>query len=388
MFEKEALALHKKLKGKISIQPKKPIRSLKDLSLLYTPGVSAVSLDIAKNKTIYEYTMKGNCIGIVTDGSKVLGLGNIGPEAALPVMEGKAAIFKRFADIDAFPICLKTQKTEEIISIIRNISTSFGGINLEDIAAPRCFEVERTLQDLDIPVIHDDQHGTAIVILAGLINASRVTKKPFHDLKVVINGAGAAGNAIAHLLVCSDTSVNNCQAVRDVIVCDSRGILHNGRMDIDPYKKELVSLTNKENCKGTLADALVGADVFIGVSVANVLTREMIKRMNKNPIIFALANPTPEIMPDKAKSAGAVIIATGRSDFPNQINNALAYPGVFRGILDSGAKHITTSMKLNAAYALARIVKKPTKNTILPNIFEKKIVNSIADAIKKSYKEE
>jgi len=384
MSKIEVLDLHRRLKGKLEIRSKVSLKNKKQLSLFYTPGVAEVSREIFKNKNVYDYTIKNNSIAIVTDGSAVLGLGNIGPEAALPVMEGKAILFKEFANIDAFPICLKTQNTNEIINIVKNISPVFGGINLEDISAPRCFEIEDKLQNIGIPVMHDDQHGTAVVVLAGLLNACKVTKKKIEDLKVVVNGAGAAGTAISKLLICTDYHVKICRSVSDLIVCDSKGVIHEGRGDLGKHKRKLASVTNKHRIKGKLKDALIDADVFIGVSVGNILKESMIKSMNKKPIIFAMANPTPEIMPNKAKKAGAEIIATGRSDFPNQINNVLTFPGIFRGALDGRAKKINDKMKLAAAYALADCVKKPNKNKIIPTVFEKTIVKKIAKAVIKN----
>jgi len=384
MYKKEALNLHKRLRGKIEVKSKISVNSKKELSLIYTPGVAEVCKEIYIKKNIYDYTIKSNSVGIITDGSAVLGLGNIGPEAALPVMEGKAVLFKEFANIDAFPICLKTQDTNEIIQIVKNISTVFGGINLEDISAPRCFEIENKLQDIGIPVMHDDQHGTSIVVLAALINACKAAKKDFEDIKVVVNGAGAAGNAVSRLLVCADYYDKTCRSVKELMVCDSKGIIYKGRKNLEEHKIKLSNLTNKKRIKGTLKEAIVGADVFIGVSVANVLNESMIRSMNKDPIIFAMANPIPEIMPNKAKRAGAKIVATGRSDFPNQVNNSLAFPGVFRGALDGKAKKITAKMKINAAYALAKTIEKPDVNRILPLVFDKNIVKNIAKAVIKN----
>jgi len=381
MLEKEALSLHKKHKGKLSIASKIKLNK-KNLALAYTPGVATVSKEIFKNKkSVYDYTMKNNSVAVVTDGSAVLGLGNIGPEAALPVMEGKAILFKEFAGIDAFPICLQTQKTEEIISIVKNIAPVFGGINLEDINAPRCFEIEEKLQNIGIPVFHDDQHGTAIVVLAALLNSAKVIKKNFSSLKVVVNGAGPAGVAISRLLICNDFNSKICKSVKDIIVLDSHGIIHKGRKNLATFKKNLARITNKENIKGDLADAIKDADVFIGVSRPGLLKPAMIKSMNKNPIVFALANPIPEIMPSDAKKAGAKIIATGRSDFPNQVNNVLVFPGIFRGALNARIKKITEKMKIKAAYALASTVKNPTPSKILPSIFDKSIVSVIAKAV-------
>ncbi len=342
--------------------------------MAYTPGVAEPVKEIVKDReALYKYTIKGNSVAVITDGSAVLGLGNVGPEAALPVMEGKAAIFKEFAGIDAFPICLATQNTKEIIRTIKILSPTFGAINLEDISAPRCFEIEEALQDIGIPVFHDDQHGTAIVVLAALQNALKVAKKDISKIKVVINGAGAAGTAIAKLL----------RSPKEVIICDSKGIINKKRTDLNKYKKELAKLTNPKNIKGSLRDALMGADVFIGVSKPKILTGEMIKTMNIKPIIFAMANPVPEIMPDEAKQAGAFIVATGRSDFPNQVNNALIFPGIFRGALDARIPHITPAMKMSAAKALAGLVKSPTRQKILPPLQDPKIVPTIAKAIKK-----
>ncbi|MBU2101136.1 NADP-dependent malic enzyme [Patescibacteria group bacterium] len=389
-LKEKALNLHKQLKGKLEINSKIKLDTKESLSLAYTPGVAEPSKVIAEKKeAVYDYTIKGNTIAIVSDGSAVLGLGNIGPEAALPVMEGKAAIFKEFADIDAFPICLDTQDTDEIVRTVELISPVFGGINLEDISAPRCFEIEERLQNIGIPVFHDDQHGTAIVLLAGLINASKLAGKKMEDLKVVISGAGAAGTAITRLLKCVNHKNEDgvCVPVRDILVCDSKGIIHSGRADINKYKKEIAQMTNFEEKSGGLGGALVGADVFIGVSAPGILTGEMIKTMNEKPIVFAMANPTPEIMPDEAKEAGVFIMATGRSDFPNQVNNALAFPGIFRGALDIRAKKITPSMKLAAAYALAEFIKSPTPDEILPPVTDRGIVKAIAEAVRDTWKD-
>tara|TARA_Y100000310_G_scaffold345864_1_gene471817 strand:+ start:10854 stop:12023 length:1170 start_codon:yes stop_codon:yes gene_type:complete len=388
LTESPALELHKKLKGKLSVNSKIPVKTTTDLSLVYTPGVGEICKEIADfPEKVFDYTMKGNTVAIITDGSAVLGLGNIGPEASLPVMEGKALLLKEFAGIDSFPIALKTQDPDEIVSIVKNISPVFGGINLEDISAPRCFEIEARLQDLGIPVMHDDQHGTAIVVLAALINASKVVGKDLSQLKVVINGAGAAGNAIASFLTCFGGNDNHvCKSVKDVVLCDSKGIIHKGRTDLADYKKELVKISNRQNSSGSLADAMKEADVFIGVSKADLVSEEMVKSMGENSIVIAMANPVPEIMPDKAKNAGAKIVATGRSDFPNQVNNALAFPGIFRGLLDSKSARITNDMKISAAYALANTIENPTVDQILPSIFDKKVVENIASAIKKEAK--
>ena len=376
----DALNLHKKLNGKIEISSKMNIKTKKDLSLVYTPGVAEVCR-IITDDNIRDYTMKGNSIAVVSDGSAVLGLGNIGAKKALPVMEGKAMLFKEFAGIDAVPICLDTQDTNEIIKTVKIIAPVFGGINLEDISAPRCFEIENRLQDIGIPVMHDDQHGTAIVVLAGLINAAKVVGKEFSDLKIVVNGAGAAGTAITRLLMCADYDKKICTSVSNVIICDSKGIINSNR-DLNEYKKEIAKITNKENMEGILEDAIKGSDVFIGVSAGNTLTKEMIGKMSDRPIVFAMANPVPEIMPDKAKEAGAVVVATGRSDFSNQVNNVLAFPGVFRGALDARSERITDIMKLSAAYALADTVENPNKDKILPDVFDKNVVKNVSKAVR------
>lgn len=376
-LDNQSLKLHKKLRGKLETRSKIKISNKKILSLVYTPGVGAVSRAIAKDSNLAKkYTIKSNTIAVISDGSAVLGLGNIGPLAALPVMEGKAALFKEFANLDAFPICLNTQNTDEIISSIKNIAPVFGGINLEDISAPRCFEIEKKLMaELDIPVLHDDQRGTATVVLAALINALKIKKLAFEKAKIVINGAGAAGTAIAKFI--------HNYGVKNIIVCDSQGIINTQRNDLTPEKKLMADwlLVENNNLK-TLNEALVGADVFIGVSKSSLLNGEMIKTMNKQPIIFALANPIPEVMPDAAKKAGAYIVATGRSDFPNQINNVLAFPGIFRGALDNQVRTITDKMLVKAAENLSACVKKPTIEKILPKPFDKKIVVAVSKAIK------
>jgi len=372
----KSIALHKKYCGKLKTASKIPLQSIKDLSLLYTPGVGAVSSLIAQNKKLVrDLTFKRNSVAVISDGSAVLGLGNIGPEAALPVMEGKALIFKEFADIDAVPIVLKTQDTEEIIKIVKAISPTFGGINLEDISAPRCFEIEERLKkELDIPVMHDDQHGTAIVVLAALINAAKVVKKKLINLKIVISGAGPAGAAAAKLLIRA--------GIKNLILVDSKGIVSTKRRDILPYKKELAKITNPEKAVGEFGKAIENADVFIGLSRPNVFFASDIKKMANLPIVFAMANPVPEIMPQTAKKAGATIVATGRSDFPNQINNALAFPGVFRGALDNRVRQITDKMKIKAAYMLAGLMKNPSAGKIIPSIFDKRVVKTVAKTIK------
>lgn len=370
------LKYHSKKKGKIGISVLAPIKNKKDLSLAYTPGVAEVSKIIAaKKEKVLDYTIKSHTVAIVTDGSAVLGLGNIGPEAALPVMEGKAALFKTFADIDAFPICLDSQDVTEIVNTVKLLTPVFGGVNLEDISAPRCFEVEEKLQSIGIPVMHDDQHGTAVVVLAGLINAAKVVDKNIKKIRVVVNGAGAAGNAIASLL---------SEIVADVIVVDSKGIIDRKRKDLDPYKKKLSKITNKENRSGGINEALTQSDVFVGVSKGGLLASEHIKLMNRKAIVFALANPVPEIMPKDAYKGGAMVVATGRSDLPNQINNSLAFPGIFKGALAVRAKAITKKMKIAAAHGLAGLVKKPTAKKIIPGPFDKGVVNAVSDAVTKN----
>ena len=370
---KESLALHEKHRGKLEIHAKVPLKNTHDLSLAYTPGVAEVCREIAKDKNLaYKYTLKANTIAIVTDGSAVLGLGNIGGYAAIPVMEGKAILFKEFAGIDAFPICFENYDTD-FTDQVKNIAPVFGGINLEDIAAPKCFEVEDALQDIGIPVMHDDQHGTAVVVLAALLNACKVTGKKYEDLKIVICGAGAAGYAITRLLKCIGYDPNVCATVHEIIVCDTKGTIFRGREGLykNKYKFIIAEETNRKALSGTLADALKGADVFIGVSGPEIVTEEMILSMNKDPIVFALANPVPEIWPDAAKNGGAAVVGTGRSDFPNQINNVLAFPGIFRGALDARATRITDEMKIAAAHAIAGYIKKPKNDQILPNILDK-----------------
>jgi len=374
-YKKESLKLHEKMRGKLEISSKVKLNSKDDLSLAYTPGVAEVSRVIGKDKKLAKkYTIKKNCIAIVSDGSAILGLGNLGPEAALPVMEGKAILFKEFSNVDAFPICLDTQDTEEIIKTIKYLAPVFGGINLEDISAPRCFEIEQRLKkELDIPVFHDDQHGTAVVVLAGLINALKLRKSKKTEVKIIINGSGAAGVAITKLLL--------KYGFKNIIVCDSKGIISSARVKLTPVKKELLKITNKSNVSGNLADAAIKSDIFIGVSAPGVLTEKMVKSMNPQPIIFTMANPDPEIMPDKAKRAGAFIVATGRSDFPNQVNNVLAFPGIFRGALDKNARDINDKMMIRAAEALAGYTKKIAVNNILPSPLDKHVAKIIASTI-------
>lgn len=385
-YGQASVDLHKKYVGKIAISSKVKVTNIDELSTVYSPGVAEPCKRIVRNpKDVYTMTMKANSVAIVTDGSAVLGLGNIGPEAALPVMEGKAILFKQYANIDAFPICLKTQDTEEIIKTVINISPTFGGINLEDIAAPRCFKVEEVLQEIGIPVFHDDQHGTAIVAIAALINSLKVVNKKFHQLKIVINGAGAAGRAILELLR-SLGDFDKKYVIREIIVCDSKGIIHCNREDVNlnKYKNAIALTTNKQNITGGLEKALVDADFFIGVSQGNLVSKEMVQTMASDAIVFALANPTPEIFPEEAKSGGALIVATGRSDFPNQVNNVLAFPGIFRGALDARAAQITTKMKLAAIFALVNSVENPTKDYIIPSPLDIKVSQSVAKAVQEN----
>lgn len=384
-YFKESLKLHKKNQGKIEVTSKIDVQTTDDLSLVYSPGVAEPCIKISQNpEDVWDYTLKSSTVAIVSDGSAVLGLGNIGARAAIPVMEGKAMLFKKFANLNGFPICLDTQDTEEIIRTVRLIAPVFGGINLEDINAPKCFEIENRLQDLGIPVFHDDQHGTAIVVVAGLINACKVVNKKLEDLVVVVNGAGAAGVAIAKMLKGIGFAPEECTPVKELIMCDSTGIIHRDRKDLNKSKLELLTFSNPDNRSGTVKDAIVGADVFIGVSVANLLTARDIKKMNKDAIIFALANPVPEIMPEEAYKGGAAVVGTGRSDLPNQVNNVLGFPGVFRGALDAKAKVISPSMKLAAAYAIARCVKKPSRECVIPPCLSLEVAKEVAKAVKKA----
>lgn len=380
-FGERSVSLHSKLHGKLEVRSKVPLQNRLDLSLAYTPGVAEVCLEISRNpERTFELTIKHNTVAVVSDGSAILGLGNLGAKAAIPVMEGKAVLFKEFANVDAFPICLDTQETDEIVRAVRLLAPVFGGINLEDIAAPRCFEVEERLQDLGIPVFHDDQHGTAIVVLAALLNALRVTRKNLAECTVVFSGSGASAIACAKLIR-SFGELGVLPMVGDVLLCDSKGIVHRGRTDLNPYKQELAQWTNRSNRSGSLADALRGADVFIGLSQAGLVTAAMVRSMNRDPIIFAMANPIPEIMPDEARAAGAVVVGTGRSDFPNQINNVLAFPGVFRGALDAHATVINEPMKVAAAQALAATVLEPTPERILPDPLDKSVAYRVAEAV-------
>ncbi|MCM1388108.1 MAG: NADP-dependent malic enzyme [Bacillus sp. (in: Bacteria)] len=374
----KALQLHEEWTGKLETVSKTPVKTREDLALAYTPGVAEPCKVIADNReAAYTYTWKANTIAVVSDGSAVLGLGNIGPHAAMPVMEGKAVLFKEFGGVNAVPICLDTQDTEEIIKAVTYLAPGFGGINLEDISAPRCFEIEERLKaTLDIPVFHDDQHGTAIVVLAGTINALKVVGKQKEDCKVVVNGAGSAGIAITKLLL--------NYGFKDIILCDSKGIVCKSRNDLNKVKQQITEITNLKNESGTLADALKDADIFIGVSAPNVVTPQMVSSMKKDAIIFAMANPVPEIMPDVAKAAGARVVGTGRSDFPNQINNVVAFPGIFKGALEGRAKQITEEMKLAAALALAALVPddKLNEDNVMPEAFDPKVAQTVAEAVK------
>ena len=378
--DEKALKLHADLVGKISTEAKCKIKTREDLSIAYTPGVAKPCVEIANNpEDVYKYTMKANTVAVVSDGSAVLGLGNIGPYAAMPVMEGKAVLFKEFGDVNAVPICLDTQDTQEIIDTVVRIAPGFGGINLEDISAPRCFEIESKLKELlDIPVFHDDQHGTAIVVLAGIINALKVVGKKKEDCKVVVNGDGSAGIAISKLLL--------KYGFKDLTICGLYGILSNDVKDLNWAQKEMAQVTNLEGKNGVLADAMFGADIFIGVSAPNIVTKEMVSSMNKDAIIFAMANPTPEIMPDLAKEAGARVVGTGRSDFPNQVNNVVAFPGIFKGALEGRAKQITEEMKLAAANAIASLVPDDqlSENFILPEAFNPEVSEVVSKAVKEN----
>lgn len=372
----KSLKFHETHRGKLSVQSKVPLKTRDDLSLAYTPGVAAPCEEIAKNpEALYKYTIKGNTVAVVTDGSAVLGLGNIGAEASLPVMEGKCALFQEFAGIDAFPLCIKTQNIDEFIETVKRVVAPFGGINLEDIGAPHCFEIEKRLKDeLDIPVFHDDQHGTSTVVLAGMINALKVTGRSFADAKIVISGAGAAGVSIAKLLL--------LYGAQNVIVCDRHGAISRNREDLPPHKQEVADTTNPSNEEGSLTDVLKGADAFIGVSGPRLIDKVAVQSMAKDPIVFALANPMPEIMPDEAREGGAAVVGTGRSDFPNQINNVLAFPGIFRGLLDAHLKDIHLGTFVCAARALAAHVKDPTPEKVIPDIFDDGIVETVANAVK------
>ena len=377
-IDEKAVFLHKQWNGKIKTCAKAPVKSREDLAIAYTPGVAAPCRIIAEDKeAVYTYTLKANTVAVVSDGSAVLGLGNLGPEAAMPVMEGKCVLFKEFGDINAFPICLSTQDPDEIVAAVKAIAPTFGGINLEDISAPRCFEIEERLKkELNIPVFHDDQHGTAIVVLAGIINGLKVVGKDKEDCQVVVNGAGSAGIAITKLLL--------RYGFKHVTMCDREGIIGKDYPNLNWMQKEMTEVTNLENKKGSLADALVGADIFVGVSAPNIVSAEMVASMNRDAIIFAMANPTPEIMPDVAKAAGAKVVGTGRSDFPNQVNNVVAFPGIFKGALEGRATQITEDMKLAAANALANLVDPDQLNEdfILPEAFDPRVAQVVSQAVK------
>ncbi|MDU4278694.1 MAG: NADP-dependent malic enzyme [Finegoldia magna] len=380
-IKQKALELHEKNQGKLEVVSKVKVNDAMDLALAYTPGVAEPCKKIHEdNDLAYKYTNKGNMVAVVTDGSAVLGLGNIGGIAGMPVMEGKSVLFKEFGNVDAFPICLNTQDTEEIIRTVKAISPSFGGINLEDIAAPRCFEIEkRLIEELDIPVFHDDQHGTAVIVLSAVINALRIVKKDISDVKIVISGAGAAGIAISNLLTLAGAKNN--------LILNSRGIIDPDDEKLDEARREIARTTNPNKVKGDLKTAMENADIFIGVSAPGILTKEMVSSMNHDSIVLAMANPVPEIYPDEAKEAGARVVGTGRSDYPNQVNNVLVFPGVFRGALDAKADRITDDMKLSAAYAIAHMVEQPTEERILPEAFNKDVARNVANAVKKSWEE-
>lgn len=380
-LREEALHMHRIHKGKLESKSKVPVANARDLSLAYSPGVAEPCKEIYdKPETVYDYTMKGNMVAVVSDGTAVLGLGNIGPEAALPVMEGKAVLFKSFAGVDAFPICLNTTDIDKIVETVKLLEPTFGGVNLEDIAAPNCFVIEERLKkETNIPVFHDDQHGTAIVTVAGLVNALKIVGKKMNEIKVVANGAGAAGIAIIKLLY--------SYGVRDIIMCDTKGAIYEGRpVGMNVIKDEVAKFTNRDNVKGDLAEAMKGADVFIGVSVAGALTPEMIQTMNSDAIIFAMANPVPEIMPEEAKAAGAMVIGTGRSDFPNQVNNVLAFPGIFRGALDARATHINEKMKVAAVNAIAGLIDESelSSDYVIPAPFDPRVAPEVAAAVAKA----
>ena len=383
MDKKEfALQQHEKWGGKIEVISRAPVGTPEELAVAYTPGVAEPCLKISENVDLsYKYTRRHNMVAVVTDGTAVLGLGDIGPEAGMPVMVGKCALFKSFGDVDAFPLCIRSKDVDEIVKTVSLLAGSFGGINLEDISAPRCFEIEKRLKECcDIPVFHDDQHGTAVVTCAALINALKLTGKKLDEIKVVTSGAGAAGIAIIKLLM--------SLGLKDVILCDRTGAIYEGREKLNPEKEEMAKITNRDKKKGSLADMFVGADVFIGVSAPGTVTPEMIKSMAKDPILFTMANPVPEIMPDEARAAGAAVVGTGRSDFPNQINNVLAFPGIFRGALDVRAKDINDEMKVAAAYAIANLIdeKDLTPDYIIPNAFDKRVAKAVAEAVAEAAK--
>ncbi|MDR2157408.1 MAG: NADP-dependent malic enzyme [Clostridiales Family XIII bacterium] len=381
-YYSESVKMHRLHKGKLEVVGKIPIETNDDLSIAYTPGVARPCIEIDKNpEEAYALTIKANTVAVVSDGSAVLGLGNIGGLAALPVMEGKAVLFKEFGGVDAFPICLSTQDADEIVETVIRIAPTFGGVNLEDISAPRCFEIERRLQEaLDIPVFHDDQHGTAIVVSAAVINAFRLLQKPLHKVRAAINGAGAAGTAAVKML--------RAIGVRDIVVCDSKGLISMDRFsEFGEDKMDLLEITNNDNLSGGLAEAVRGRDLFVGVSAPNVLTEEMIRTMNTDPVVFAMSNPEPEIMPEAAKTAGAKVVGTGRSDFPNQINNVLVFPGIFKGALRARASRITEEMKVAAAYALADMISEEERSDdcVIPSVFRDGVADAVADAVAEAW---
>ncbi len=382
-YRKESLKLHYKWKGKIEVVATTPVKNKDDLSLAYTPGVAEPCLEIQKdiNKS-YELTRRWNMVAVVTDGTAVLGLGDIGPEAGMPVMEGKCVLFKEFGDVDAFPLCVKSKEVDDIVETVYQISGSFGGINLEDIAAPRCFEIEKKLKELcDIPIFHDDQHGTAVVTAAAMINAMKLTGRDLKDQECVVSGAGAAGVAVTKLLM--------SMGLRNVILCDSKGAIYEGREGLNPFKQEMAKISNREMKKGSLEDVIAGSDVFIGVSAPGIVSEDMVKSMNPDPIIFAMSNPTPEIMPDLAIKAGASVVGTGRSDFANQINNVLAFPGIFRGTFDVRASDINDEMKIAAAYAIAGLVSDEELNAeyVIPAPFDPRVGDAVAEAVAQAARE-
>lgn len=382
-YEKKALEMHKEWRGKIEIESRVPLQSKDDLSIAYTPGVAAPCLAIQKDSSLsYEYTRRNNLVAVVTDGSAVLGLGDIGPEAGMPVMEGKCVLFKRFGGVDAFPLCIRSRDVDEIVNTVALLAGSFGGINLEDISAPRCFEIEQKLKErCDIPIFHDDQHGTAIVTLAALLNALKLVKKDIHNISVVTSGAGAAGIAIIKLLM--------AMGLEDVVMCDREGAIYEGRSHLNQEKQEMARISNKGHKKGSLQDVIQGADVFIGVSAPGTVSEAMVRSMAEDPILFPMANPIPEIMPDAARHAGAAIVGTGRSDFPNQINNVLAFPGIFRGALDVRASDINDAMKIAAACAIAGLIPENelTPEYIIPSPFDERVAPAVAEAVAKAARE-
>ncbi|MGI5918374.1 MAG: NAD(P)-dependent malic enzyme [Christensenellales bacterium] len=382
-IQEESLKLHEQWRGKIEVISKVPVKDRHDLSVAYTPGVAEPCLKIAENADLsYAYTRRWNLVAVVTDGTAVLGLGDIGPEAGMPVMEGKCVLFKSFADVDAFPLCIRSKDVDDIVNTVRLLAGSFGGINLEDISAPRCFEIEKRLKECcDIPIFHDDQHGTAVVTAAAMINAMKLTDRRLEEQEVVVSGAGAAGVAITKLLM--------SMGLRNVILCDTKGAIWEGREDLNPFKQEMAKISNREVKKGSLQDVIKGADIFIGVSAPGIVTQDMVRSMNPNPLIFAMSNPVPEIMPDLAKAAGAAVVGTGRSDFPNQINNVLAFPGIFRGALDVRARDINDEMKIAAAYAIADLISDDelTPDYIIPAPFDPRVAPAVAKAVAQAARE-